>query len=102
GTQALGIQALAEGGRARDVAKEDGDDLALLACRRRLGERGTAGVAEARTLAALHAAARASRHERETRAWSPLRHEFRPTRKPPSPPCSRCLPVDIDLVGSSS
>src|SRR5581483_6586859 len=52
------IARLGEGGRARDVAEEDGDDLPLLA-RRRRGERRAARVAETCAFAVLGTAARA-------------------------------------------
>ena len=57
--QRLRVEPLPEGGRPGDVAEEDGDGLPLLSRLRRSGERRAAGVAEARTLPVLGAAARA-------------------------------------------
>ena len=60
--QALRIDSLAERGRAAHVAEEDAHDLPHLAHRRRLGEHGAAGVAEACALPVLGPAARADEH----------------------------------------
>ena len=49
--QALGVDPLAERGRAGHIAEEDGDDLARLPRGFGLGERRAAGVAEPRALA---------------------------------------------------
>src|SRR5207237_6182861 len=60
-SQALGVDPLAERGRAGDVTEEDGHRLARLA-RRLGGESGAAGVAEAGLLAIFSPAARANGH----------------------------------------
>ena len=62
GAQRLGVGRLAQGGRAGDVAEEDGDGLALLASGRRGLERRAARVAETRPFRVLRAAARTRGH----------------------------------------
>jgi hypothetical protein len=57
--QALGVDPLAERGRAGDVAEEHGHDLPHLARRCRLRQRRAAGVAKASALAVLGPTARA-------------------------------------------
>jgi hypothetical protein len=60
--QSLGVELLAQRGGAGHVAEEHRDRLPLLALRGRLREGGSAGVAEARALGNLVAAARAGGH----------------------------------------
>ena len=61
--QALGVDPLAERGRAGDVAEEHRHDLARLPRARSRGQHGTAGVAEACALPVLGPATRADEHE---------------------------------------
>jgi hypothetical protein len=63
-SERLGVQALAERGRAGDVAEDDGDGLAHLGGGRCLGEPLAARVAEPGPLGVLDAARRAVSHRR--------------------------------------
>src|SRR5947209_14825840 len=61
--QRLGIGPLAQRRRSRDVAEEDGDDLADLTSAGSVGELGPATAAEAEPFGVLLAAAETNRHE---------------------------------------
>jgi diketogulonate reductase-like aldo/keto reductase len=62
--EALGVELLAEGRRPGDVGEDDRDGLAMLTRGGLLGERGAAGVAEARPFTVLGAARGAGTHRR--------------------------------------
>ena len=68
GAHVLGVRLVGAGREADEVDEEHGDDLALLAGRRRL-ERRAAGEAEARALRVLLAAVRADDHRASVRTW---------------------------------
>ena len=67
GADVLGVGPVGAGREADEVDEEHGDDLALLAARRRL-ERRAAGEAEARALRVLLAAVRADDHRASVRS----------------------------------
>ena len=74
----LGIELLGARGRADDVDEEPGDELALLARRRGLGERRAARQAEARDLRVVLTALGTKRHRSSVRPWNGRYERGRP------------------------